>query len=226
MDPLVALRSVREARALADFVVVLVHGGNELLEMPRPGLRDFCRWMIDEGARVVICQHSHCLGTFESYGGGLIVYGQGNFVFDYGAHGPRGLTGVLVKLSVTGPDEFRHEFLPFALRPSGDGLDLLQNGDAEAILRALTERSAILNSEDSLQSYWRDACETRRHEYMSSLLGLGRTLRFVNRRGLLTRLLLSRHDRRAIGNMVRCESHREVLQTLADIDLEREQPQP
>ena len=35
-----------------------------------------------KGADLVICQHSHCIGSREDYGKGTIIYGQGNFIFN------------------------------------------------------------------------------------------------------------------------------------------------
>ena len=37
--------------------------------------------MVRNGADVVICQHIHCIGSYENYEGGHILYGQGNFHF-------------------------------------------------------------------------------------------------------------------------------------------------
>ena len=37
--------------------------------------------MAENGADVVICQHSHCIGCYEEYQGCYILYGQGNFHF-------------------------------------------------------------------------------------------------------------------------------------------------
>ncbi|WP_371315358.1 CapA family protein, partial [uncultured Duncaniella sp.] len=39
--------------------------------------------MVDCGADLISCQHSHCIGTIEQYNGSTIVYGQGNSVFGY-----------------------------------------------------------------------------------------------------------------------------------------------
>lgn len=38
--------------------------------------------MVDCGADMIICQHSHCIGSFEKYKQSGILYGQGNFILD------------------------------------------------------------------------------------------------------------------------------------------------
>jgi len=222
MDVIRTAKMLRAARTACDFLVVLVHGGNEHLDIPRPGLRDFCRWLVEEGARVVVCQHSHCVGTYESYASGLIVYGQGNLLFDYPSQQAMWRYGVLIKLCLDSGGGFTHEFVPYSLRPAGTGIERLPAMEAEAFLSGFRARSLVLADEEAYERQWRQFCESRRSRYMSLIHGFCRPLYLLNRTGLLTRLLFTRTQLRNIGNVIRCESHRDVLTTLADVDLERE----
>lgn len=79
--------SVRAAVAVADIVVVMLHAGVEYGSTPSPGQRELAYAAIDAGARLVIGSHPHVLQQIEEYGGGLIAYSLGNFVFD-GFDGP------------------------------------------------------------------------------------------------------------------------------------------
>ena len=81
-DPLWSLDHVAELKKSVDFVIVLYHGGKEHYRYPSPLLQKTCRRLVDKGADLVICQHSHCIGCEEKYKGSTIVYGQGNFIFD------------------------------------------------------------------------------------------------------------------------------------------------
>jgi len=65
-----------------DILIVLYHGGKEYYQYPSPGLQKVCRHLVQKGADLVVCQHSHCIGAYEHYSSGDIVYGQGNFIFD------------------------------------------------------------------------------------------------------------------------------------------------
>ena len=38
--------------------------------------------MIEKGADIVVCQHSHCIGCMEQWNDRNIIYGHGNFIFD------------------------------------------------------------------------------------------------------------------------------------------------
>ena len=71
-------------KAQCDYAIVLYHGGKEYYRYPSPNLQKTCRKLVEKGADLVICQHSHCIGCEEKYQDGTIVYGQGNFLFDHG----------------------------------------------------------------------------------------------------------------------------------------------
>lgn len=222
MDFVRTAASLKQARSACDFLVVLVHGGNEHLQIPRPGLRSFCHWLVDEGARVVVCQHSHCVGTYEKHGAGLVVYGQGNFVFPHRTQRPGWREGILVRLNVESARDWTYEFVPFAMHASDTGIDHLDTHAARGFLDAFTRRSRIFEDEEAYERAWAEFCMERRWSYMTLVSGFRRPLPRLNRKGALTRLLCSRTQRRAMGAMFRCESHREVVITLADLDLQAE----
>ena len=75
------MEDIRAAKAECDRVVVIYHGGKEHCRYPSPRLRRLCQAMVRNGADVVLCQHSHCIGCYENYQGCHILYGQGNFHF-------------------------------------------------------------------------------------------------------------------------------------------------
>ncbi|HVF75245.1 MAG TPA: CapA family protein [Acidimicrobiales bacterium] len=76
-----AVNAVRNARAHADHVVVMVHAGVELADCPTAKQRDFSLRLIDAGADVVAGGHPHVLQGIERRGRGIIDYSLGNFVW-------------------------------------------------------------------------------------------------------------------------------------------------
>ena len=80
-----ALASIARARPEADFVVVMVHWGEEYTGAPNAEQRAFARAAIEAGADVVIGAHPHQLQPWERHRGGVILYSLGNFVFDLDA---------------------------------------------------------------------------------------------------------------------------------------------
>ncbi|MBM7565441.1 CapA family protein [Paenibacillus sacheonensis] len=80
-DPTRAVAAIKKAKADADIVVVMVHWGTELMDMPNADQTRLGHAYIDAGADLVIGSHPHLLEGFESYKGKWIAYSLGNFVF-------------------------------------------------------------------------------------------------------------------------------------------------
>ncbi len=98
-DALYSLDDIQVLKSKVDYVIVLFHGGKELYRYPTPMQQKRCRRMIEKGADVVICQHSHCVGCEEIYNNGTIVYGQGNFLFDI-SNCDEFKTGLLTEINI------------------------------------------------------------------------------------------------------------------------------
>lgn len=74
---------ITEARRNADFVLVIVHGGHEHYQLPSPRMKKLYRFFVEIGADAVVNHHQHCYSGYEYYNGKPIVYGLGNFCFDW-----------------------------------------------------------------------------------------------------------------------------------------------
>jgi poly-gamma-glutamate synthesis protein (capsule biosynthesis protein) len=74
------LREIRNARALADYVVVTSHT-HQSTPVPPAWLSAWARQCIDAGATTFIIQGPHLLRGIEIYNGRPIFYSLGNFVF-------------------------------------------------------------------------------------------------------------------------------------------------
>ena len=65
--------TLKQLRDICDFIIVLYHGGKEYYRYPSPNLQKNCRLLVNSGADIVICQHSHCIGCEEIYQGKRII---------------------------------------------------------------------------------------------------------------------------------------------------------
>ena len=81
--------AVREARHVADFVVVSMHSGHEYTKQANASQTAFAHAAIDAGAELVIGHHPHVVQPVEQYRGKYILYSLGNFVFDQARTGTR-----------------------------------------------------------------------------------------------------------------------------------------
>ena len=165
-DPFDTPLQVRAAKEKYDRVVVMYHGGKEQCHYPSPRLHKACHAMVKSGADLVLCQHSHCIGTYEEFEGGHILYGQGNFHFAKEAYREKyedWHEGLVVEYDA---DANQVKFIPLMAE---NGCIRLANAEEKArILAGFRERSQKL-----LDGTWRDGwhtfCETHREVYTRSV---------------------------------------------------------
>lgn len=61
-------------------VVLYLHWGIELQQIPTPTMRVLSKLFIENGADLIIGSHAHCVMGYEKYMGKYIFYGLGNFL--------------------------------------------------------------------------------------------------------------------------------------------------
>lgn len=214
LDPIRIVRTLKEYRGSYDHLIILVHGGKEYYRNPTPKQQDFCRFLVEEGADAVICQHSHCAGTFEYYRDKPIVYGQGNFIFEnLGRNTKMWNEGFIVSL-VFNEEKVTTEFIPFTQSAEHLGVKLIEGEEKKTFLKYLEERSNKITSPQYVKEQWLHLCEKDKYLYASRVLGHNRVLRVLNRKFHFSDWLYSKTTKIMVRNVVECETHREGLETL------------
>ncbi|UCD49589.1 MAG: CapA family protein [Phycisphaerales bacterium] len=215
LDLIAFVRTMRQHRDQFDYMLVLLHGGKEHYRYPSPELQKICRFMVEEGASAVICQHSHCPGCYETYQGGFIVYGQGNLIFDdFPNPRPNWCKGYLVRLTVTPGTTSEMHITPYIQSDAQVGARRMARGEALAFERELEEASTLIRDGAFVQRQWRQYCQSQRYTYFNILRGHSRPLRGLNKLLHFSDLLYSNKELEVLRNVVRCETHREVLDTI------------
>ena len=162
-DPYETMEDIRAAKAEADRVIVMYHGGKEFSEYPSPRLYKLCHAMVKNGADVVLCQHSHCIGCYEKFEGGHILYGQGNFHFmDPDPH-----ASWYTELAVE-YDTKTNEMSFIPIRSTDDDIMLAKGEDKDEILSAFEKRSASLLS-GAWREGWHAFCESVKDNYIQAV---------------------------------------------------------
>jgi poly-gamma-glutamate synthesis protein (capsule biosynthesis protein) len=207
-DPLESPDHLLSLKSKCDFVIVLYHGGKEHYRYPSPDLQKVCRKMVEKGADLIICQHSHCIGAFEKYHESVIVYGQGNFVFDL-RDNEFWATGLLIKASFG--EKMSVDFIPICKK--GNGVELPAPDASEAILAAFYERSKQISEPGFVDTEFDKFCSHNGQYYLAVFAGFGRILRNIDKlfNGIFTKQIYTRKKVSQIQNHVECESHRELL---------------
>ena len=207
-DPLDSPDHISHLKSSCDYVIVLYHGGKELYRYPSPNLQKVCRKMADKGADLIVCQHSHCIGAYENYKNSVIVYGQGNFLFDR-TDDEYWQTSLLIKVSLEKRMEI--EYIPF--RRSKPGITVADTNEAEKIMAELNRRSQEITVPGFIKSEYDRYCSINGMFYLGALAGFGRIVRKINTLsgGLLTRLIFPLKKMNMVQNFIECEAHRELL---------------
>lgn len=213
LDPIEFVRTIRERASEFDYLIILLHGGNEHFHYPRPTLVDTCHFFIEEGADVVICQHSHCVGCIEHYRDGYIVYGQGNFIFESPEAPDSWREGGLVFIELDTNRRPSIEFVPIGQVSGVPGARAIEGAARQALLDGITERSRALGDPQALDQHWSVFCANHKALYLRRLGSRSRLARGIDR---LTGNIQNGYARswslRAEHlNLLRCESHREAL---------------
>ncbi len=218
LDLIDYVRVVKRQRDKFDYLVVLVHGGNELYPLPSPRLRDTCRFFVEMGANAVIVQHTHCSGCYEQYNGAYIVYGQGNFIFDIGENqSGQWNKGFLVQLEISDKDNHVLNLIPLVQSHGNIGAQKMPKELESEFLKEINERSSKLADSHYIQQEWLNFCNEREDYYYSRFLPTIFNNRLFGKLSsyfpFAKRLFSEKHFLR-IENVIQCESHREVLETI------------
>ncbi len=164
-DPFLTMQDIRAAKAFSDFVIVVYHGGKEFCRYPSPRLVNLAHEMVLCGASAVLMQHSHCIGCYENFEGGHILYGQGNFNFAWDDNDEGWYTSLLVEMDID--KEVNITFYP--LVATDTGCDIATGDKAREILEGFAERNESLKDGTWIEG-WRAFCRMpERNVYYTAL---------------------------------------------------------
>ncbi len=165
-DPLEVPDEIAELKKQCDFLIVLYHGGKEHYQYPSPHLTKVCRKLVDKGADLVLCQHTHCVGTEEDYHGGKIIYGQGNFVFVRYYFFKTWGAGFLVELNLD-ENGVSYNYIPYTRTDTG-----LTYDETGEVLAGLRERSEEIKKPGFIEETFAKMAEETVHDrYIVNILG-------------------------------------------------------
>lgn len=210
LDAVGAYYQIKEARLTNDKVIVIVHAGNEFYELPSPRTQNLYRYMIDLGADCVIAHHTHALSGYEIYNSKPVFYGLGNFIYDWPGKRNTGWNkGYVVKLVIS--DDIVFEIIPLKQGNDKPGVFRLNEEETDEFETHIRYLNTIISDERKLEEKFGNYLASVSPMYNAYIEpyfgGLASTLR---NRGLFPKLM-SKRKRLLLLNIIRCESHREVL---------------
>lgn len=217
-DPLESLDHITDMKKQCDIAIVLYHGGKEHYRYPSPNLQRICRKIVDKGADLVICQHSHCIGCEEKWNSGVIVYGQGNFLFD-NSNSEFWKTGLLVVLDFDKTmKQTSVSYVPIIKRDNVVRKAL--NEDGESIMKQFLYRSEEIKEAGIVEKKYHEFAQEKQWEYLNAFCGRSTRNKLFKIFDILSGYRFGKwyinrkyspKQRLGIHNRIRCEAHRELL---------------
>jgi poly-gamma-glutamate synthesis protein (capsule biosynthesis protein) len=207
-DPLESPDHVQKLKSQCDYVIVLYHGGKEHYRYPSPYLQKVCRKLVEKGADLVVCQHSHSIGCKEEYQGGIIVYGQGNFIFD-SSNLECWKTGLLIEVHFE--NGMHVDYIPIV--QSNHAVRLADQERAHEIMEQFEVRSRQIMKPGFIEDEYSKLAEEQFSNYLISFFGRWFFVKVLRKLlgNKFIRFLYSQKARLAVLNSIDCEAHRELI---------------
>ena len=211
-DPLESLDHIVDLKDQCDYVICLYHGGKEHYRYPSLNVQKTCRKIVEKGADLVICQHTHCVGCEEKWQDGTIVYGQGNFLFDH-SESEFWKTSVLVSMDLT---DHSVEYIPIC--KDGNGVKLASDVIGEKILADMMSRTEAIKEPNFIEEKYAAFSRTMVAFYISrgDFLTTTFVFRVLNKisknrlKEFMVQIKIRKYGMEFI-NQYACEAHRELI---------------
>lgn len=218
LDPLLIAPKILSEREKTDVLVVCFHGGNEYFSYPRPSLRNLCHFIIDLGADAVVGHHPHVPGPYEIYKGKPIVYSLGNLVFDTESSPPMWEEGYFASLHLSfdanSLSTIKIELHPYTQSAEQGGVTLMQGAKKEDFLSRISELRE--NLEERPEVWLKEWEKFVAKKQLQTIIDLSSPVRFrgfwrLMKIPFLHHILFPKSRCLHRLNMLRCESHRELV---------------
>ncbi len=214
LDIIVNVAQIKKAKTLADFVIVIIHGGSELYNLPSPRMTKQYRFFAENGADAVIGHHTHCLGGYEIHNGVPIFYGLGNMIFTTASEHASWFTGVTVQLILQKNHPVQWELIPTGQSSETFELSILEGEKKQQTLQEIEGYSLIIADVNKLKAEWVLFVEKRKEQYLMTFSVISiipfKIIRGAFRRLGLVHKLFPQKYLLGIMNYIFCEAHLDV----------------
>lgn len=211
--------AIQIARDKSEYVIVVIHGGPEHYDLPTPRMQKWYRFFVDSGADIVVNHHQHCYSGYEFYKGKPIIYGLGNFCFDWaGKRQSNWNEGYLVQFILG--DEIKLELIPYTQCDTHVGTFILNvRSDFDKNVSFLND---IIASPDNIKEKYKQYIMNKTNEYLYIFEPIqNKLLRRLYKKGLLPKkiahdflpqpLYLDKGKLLTLLSYFQCESHNDFM---------------
>ena len=212
LDIVAQYRSIKKAKEQFDYVIVIVHGGIEHFQYPTQRMKDIYRFFIEAGADAVINHHQHCYCGYEIYNGKLIMYGLGNFLFDWeGKRNSIWNEGAMVGLNLKKDGKSDFEIYPYTQCNDIPCVRLMTEDEKRIFAAKSEEINKVIQDDRLLSLVFDKHVDEKKKEYQLLVEPYDtRLTKGLFNRGLLPSMI-SKAKLTKLYNYIYCESHEGVL---------------
>ena len=206
LNPIQQYYAIQEAKNNADYVLVIVHGGNELYQLPSPRMQETYRFFIDAGADAVINHHQHCYSGYEVYQRKPIIYGLGNFCFDKpDKRKDIWNEGYLVLINIT-EKGINTEYIPYIQCDDVAKIMILKGEKVQTFIDSVSVLNRIIANKDGLKKKYVEYITKKSRLNAVFSPYTNKLLRILCAHGLIPSFM-SKKKRTLILAYIQCESH-------------------
>lgn len=220
LDIVKNVRQIQYARANADYVVVIVHGGIELYPFPTPRMKELYRFYVDMGADAVVNHHQHCYSGYEVYQGKPVFYGLGNLCMDSNiSDDPKQHVGFMVNLSFS--EEVSFELIPYRQCDQEAKTSLMSKEEKEVFIADIARLNEVIDNDSALRDEYAKFIKRKTGQvfYRFSPYS-GKVAVFLAQKGIL-KVEPNKKQALRILEYLTCDSHRDIARNVFDKYLEK-----
>lgn len=219
MDLIDNQRQIKEAKNNADYVFVIVHGGNEYNHYPSPRMVKEYRFYAESGADAVIGHHTHCIGGYETFNGVPIIYSLGNFLFTMQKALPEvWYKGLVLKLEIKKDRNIDFQILPVGQEKQDFSLKLLSGEEEKETFSKIQDINLVIQNPPVLTARWNDFIVSKEVTYIRAITPIA-AVKNKYAKAILSRLkfdkvFMNQLFLKETLNRIRCEAHYEVTKEI------------
>lgn len=214
LDEVDIFYQIKNLKSLTDFIIVIFHGGNEYYPLPSPRIKKTMRFFIDLGADAVVGHHTHTYSGNEIFKEKPIYYSLGNFIFDSQKKSKGKNWNIGIGLGITiENNKLIPQMVPFKQHAEKIGVNVLRNEELISFNKEIEELNFIIQDEKLLKAAYGKFANQLSIQYQSFINPYEGKLSSLFKKGLLPNIF-SKNKNKLLLNLIRCESHRDVLEII------------
>lgn len=204
------VHSIIEAKKKADYIIVIIHGGNEFYQLPTPRMKKTYRCFIECGADVVINHHQHCFSGYEIYQDKPIFYGIGNFCFASDKFSGLWNEGYMVELTFNN-NNLSFQIIPYSQFSDGKTIEIYNNTDKEKVFSKIKRLNEIISDDAKLEEEYRKFMPSCFPGMRMSITPYTARIPYSLCLRHLIPSFITKERKKLLYAYINCESHRDIF---------------